>query len=226
MTPEELVFAFEARLRPLASSERAAPMRAYVLNQFDFLGLPAPVRRAAARDLISYSPPDPDALLLTAARLWQLPEREFRYTAIDFLRKHYRLLESAHLPAIQKLLLQDAWWETVDGLVGVVGAIIRKELKTKAGVQVVMDNWIAHPDFWVRRAAMLHQLGWRLDTDEQRISGYSKLLANEKEFFIRKAIGWALRDYARWNPIFVRSFVDENRSILSGLTVREASRKL
>jgi 3-methyladenine DNA glycosylase AlkD len=89
-----------------------------------------------------------------------------------------------------------------------------------------MDVWLKHPSHWVRRSAMLHQLGWRLDTDTTRLFGYATQLADEKEFFIRKAIGWALRDYARWNPQAVTDFLVEHRASLSGLTVREAAKHL
>jgi 3-methyladenine DNA glycosylase AlkD len=78
----------------------------------------------------------------------------------------------------------------------------------------------------VRRSALLHKLGWRLDTDTTRLFGYALKLADEKEFFIRKAIGWALRDYARWNPQAVTNFLAEHRAVLSGLTLREAAKHL
>jgi 3-methyladenine DNA glycosylase AlkD len=89
-----------------------------------------------------------------------------------------------------------------------------------------MDTWLLHPSYWVRRSAMLHQLGWRLDTDATRLFGYADALAHENEFFIRKAMGWALRDYARWNPRAVTEFLVQRRNVLSGLTVREAAKHL
>lgn len=225
-SPTELAAAIEARLRPLASAVRAAPMRAYLLDQFDFLGIPTPARRAAIKDLVALPLPDAAAVLAAAELLWRLPEREFRYAAIDLLRRQQRRLDPSHLPAIQALLLREPWWETVDGLVGVVGAILLAAQEEETGAPVVMDAWVAHPSFWVRRAAVLHQLGWRLQTDEVRLGAYCAHLAHEREFFIRKAIGWALRDYARWNPGFVRAFVADNAGCLSALTVREACRRL
>jgi len=197
-------------------------MRAYLLNQFDFLGLPAPVRRSAVQDLIVQSMPEARVIFDTVEQLWELREREFRYTAIDLLRRHHRKLTPADLPQIQRLLLQDPWWETVDGLAAVVDEIVFAD----RSAQAIMDQWLEHPNFWVRRAAMLHQLGWRLETDTARLGGYALALAHEDEFFIRKAIGWALRDYARWDPAFVSAFVEANRKELSGLTVREACKNL
>lgn len=225
MSPPEVCAAIEERLRRLANPERAAPMRAYLLGQFAFLGLPAPIRRAAVQDLVAHPPSDAEAVLATAAQLWRLPEREFRYVAIDALRRHRRLLGPEHLPAIKRLLLADPWWETVDGLAAVVGAIVRDQSRI-AGARSTMDDWVADASMWVRRVAMLHQLGWRFDTDQPRLATYALSLANEEDFFIRKAIGWALRDYARWNPGFVQDFVACHRDRLSSLTVREACRKL
>ncbi len=226
MSPLEICAAIEERLRRLADPERALPMQAYLLNQFVFLGLPAPTRRSAVKDLVSHPARDAGAALATAEELWRLPEREFRYVAIDVLRHHQRHLRPAHLPAIKRLLLTDPWWETVDGLAAVVGAIMRDESRNEPGARSAMDDWVVDSSMWVRRVAMLHQLGWRLDTDQRRLEAYSLSLASDGDFFIRKAIGWALRDYARWNPEFVRNFVAGNRDRLSSLTVREACRKL
>ena len=215
---QETAAAFERRLRPLADPARAAPMRAYMKDQFGFLGLPSPVRRTAVKELLVQHPREPDALLGTAEQLWQLPEREFRYTAIDLLRHHHKRLSPAHLPQLQGWLLRDSWWDTVDGLSAVIGRVVLAERPA----QEKMDDWVAHPDFWVRRAAMLHQLGWRRETDRERLARYALLLAPEREFFIRKAIGWALRDYARWDPDFVLGFLAAQRDTLSPLSWCEA----
>ena len=137
MSPFEVAAAIEERLRRLAQPERAVPMQAYLLGQFAFLGLPAPTRRAAVKDLVTHPAPDAAAVLATAEELWRLPEREFRYAAIDVLRHHRRLLRPAHLPAIKRFLLADPWWETVDGLAVVVGAILRDEARSEGGGAVI-----------------------------------------------------------------------------------------
>ena len=204
-------------LAPLADPARAVAMRAYMLDQFDFLGLPAPVRRAAVKPLVARPWASPQALLEAAGQLWQRPEREYRYTAIDLLARHRRLLALEHVAVLRALLETDPWWDTVDGLTGVLGEVL---FATQG--QSMMDDWVADSSFWVRRAAMLHQLGWRLDTDRDRLFGYATALAPEKEFFIRKAIGWALRDYARWDGAAVRAFVAAHEDVLSPLSRREA----
>jgi 3-methyladenine DNA glycosylase AlkD len=226
MTPVQFLAAVEQALLPLSDADKAAPMRAYLLNQFDFLGLPAPVRRQAVRAIGKVMWPSSADLLAVAHLLWQKPQREFRYTAIDLLRQHSRMLGVADLPALCDLLQREPWWETVDGLSAVIAEVLHAAVKQTPDAARVMDVWVTHPNFWVRRAAMLHQLGWRLDTDASRLLAYAQQLAGEKEFFIRKAIGWALRDYARWNPHGVHDFLVQQRDVLSALSVREAAKHL
>ena len=226
MTPKQFVLAVEHALTPLADASRAEQMKAYLLNQFEFLGLPAPVRRQAVKGIGKMQWQSVDDLLTAAELLWQKPQREYRYTAVDLLRKHSAMLSVKDLPALQALLLRDAWWETVDGLSAVIAEVMHAAVQQQPNAAKIMDEWLKHPSHWVRRSAMLHQLGWRLATDITRLFGYAQALADEKEFFIRKAIGWALRDYARWNPQAVTDFLVQHRAVLSGLTVSEAAKHL
>jgi 3-methyladenine DNA glycosylase AlkD len=226
MTPKQFVNAVEHALTPLADEAKAEGMTAYLLNQFEFLGLAAPVRRAAVKEIGKVKWQSSADLLAAAELLWQKLEREYRYTVIDLLRQHSSQLSVNDLPALQALLLREPWWETVDGLSAVIADVMHAALLQQPNAAVAMDAWLKHPSHWVRRSAMLHQLGWRLDTDTTRLFGYAQQLADEKEFFIRKAIGWALRDYARWNPKAVTNFLLEHRAKLSGLTVREAAKHL
>ncbi len=226
MTPAQFALAVEHALTPLADASRAQAMRAYLLDQFEFLGLQAPVRRQAVRGIGKVSWQSAQDVLAAAELLWQKPQREYRYTAVDLLRKHADLLSVSDLPQLRALLLRDAWWETVDGLSAVIADVLHQTALQKPTTASVMDAWLVHSNFWVRRSAMLHQLGWRLDTDPARLFAYAQQLADEKEFFIRKAIGWALRDYARWNPQAVTQFLTQHRASLSNLTVREAAKHL
>jgi len=207
MTPKQFVHAVDFALVPLADEAKAQGMKAYLLNQFEFLGLAAPARRAAVKEIGKVKWQSSADLLAAAELLWQKSEREYRYTAVDLLRQHSAQLNVNDLPALQALLLQDAWWETVDGLSAVIAEVMHVAVQQKPNAAVTMDVWLKHPSHWVRRSAMLHQLGWRLDTGTTRLFGYATQLADEKEFFIRKAIGWALRDYARWMPQAVTDFL-------------------
>jgi 3-methyladenine DNA glycosylase AlkD len=215
----------EAALRALADAKEAGPMKAYMLGQFEFLGVRAGPRRDALKGLMKFSD-SADELLALAEALWRLPEREFRYVAVDLLAKHHKRLDTSALPRILQLVQTGSWWDTVDGLAGVVGDIWLRAKATQTDVQKRMDECLVHPDLWVRRVAMLHQLGWREQTDEHRLFRYALTLAPEKDFFIRKAIGWALRDHARTRPDAVRVFLVQHADRLSGLTLREAGKHL
>ncbi|WP_240620503.1 DNA alkylation repair protein [Limnohabitans planktonicus] len=219
----------EAALRAQADAQQAVPMKAYMLGQFEFLGVPAGPRREALKHAFIGLPKftgTADELLALAQALWQLPEREFRYTAIDLLAKHHKRLDVSALPGILQLVQTDSWSDTVDGLAGVVGDVVLRAKASDPDVQRHMDDALVHPHLWVRRVAMLHQLGWRAQTDQARLFRYALALASETDFFIRKAVGWALRDHARNQPDAVRAFLTQHAEKLSGLSRREAGKHL
>lgn len=219
----------EAALRAQADAQQALRMKAYMLGQFEFLGIRAGPRREALKLALAGSPKfagTADELLALAHALWQLPEREFRYAAIDLLAKHHKRLDVQALPSILQLVQTDPWWDTVDGLAGVVSDVVLRAKASQPDVQQHMDACLLHPHLWVRRVAMLHQLGWRDQTDQVRLFRYALTLAPETDFFIRKAIGWALRDHACTQPDAVRAFLARHADQLSGLTRREAGKHL
>jgi 3-methyladenine DNA glycosylase AlkD len=215
----ELKIALEAAAEP----SRAAPMQAYMRDRFVFLGVAAPQRRLAARDLLAgLKGIDAGALLEHAQLLWQQPEREYQHVALDMMALHKHQLDTAHLPALLCLARQRAWWDSVDGMAGIVGDVLQAELRRGGDGHAHMDAALRHEDFWLRRIAMLHQLGWRGDTDAAWLFDAALALAHEDEFFIRKAIGWALRDHARHAPEAVTAFANAHRQRLSTLSYREA----
>ena len=117
----------EAALRAQADAQQAVPMKAYMLGQFEFLGIRAGPRREALKQALQGLPQftgTADELLALAHALWRLPEREFRYAAIDLLAKHHKRLDVNALPSILQLVQTDPWWDTVDGLAGVVGDVL------------------------------------------------------------------------------------------------------
>jgi len=207
-------------LVPLADTARAPAMGAYMRDQFPFLGIATPARREALRPaILDFKGASSAELLGVASELWQLPEREYQYAALDLMAAHWKQFDSADLPALQAFVLSKSWWDSVDGLAGIIGDVLRFEHHE-------MDSALKHDNFWMRRIALLHQLGWRGKTDEMRLFRYSLALGHENEFFIQKAIGWALRDYARHAPHNVARFIHENGTALSKLSVREAGKHL
>jgi 3-methyladenine DNA glycosylase AlkD len=213
--------ALQQTLLSHANPQKAQAMADYQRGQFVFIGLPAPERRALVKSLGWKKMPRTELLALVQA-CWELPQREFQYVAVDLLAAHHKLLQTEDIALLLALAQQRSWWDSVDGLAGVMGDLLSRLRSTDAGVMATMDAAIRHENFWVRRIAMLHQLGWREATDTQRLFDDALRLSHEKEFFIRKAIGWALRDYARTAPEAVRSFVLAHRDQLSPLSQREA----
>jgi len=210
----------DGAIAPAIQPQRAAGMRAYMRDQYDFLGIPTPERRAAAKSLLKqFKGNGADALLKQAQVLWDLPQREYQYIALDLLAMHWKELQVEDITALLVLAQNKSWWDTVDGIAAIVGKVLR-------GSHSGMDAALDHDNMWVRRIAMLHQLGWRDNTDQHRLFSYALKLAHEKEFFIQKAIGWALRDYARHSPNEVRTFTLSEKSRLSALSYREANRHL
>ena len=190
------------------------------------MGIRASPRRQALRGLPRLNTWTVPELLVLAEALWDLSEREFHYVAVDLLAKHHRQLDLDSLPRLLQLVQRQSWWDTVDGLAGVVGDTLLLARAGQCDVQLHMDMWLSHSNLWVRRVAMLHQLGWKAQTDEARLLRYALALAPEKDFFIRKATGWALRDHARTRPEAVRAFLSQLAQRLSGLTRREAGKHL
>ncbi|GIM96890.1 DNA alkylation repair protein [Paractinoplanes toevensis] len=203
---------------------RAAAMAAYMRDQFSFAGLPAPALRAIERSAFRGLPrPSGEDLREFGLACWARPEREFQYAACDYLRKHVAAAGPEFLPVARELLVTKSWWDTVDPLATrFVGDLVRLH-PLLAGV---MDAWSADDNMWLVRTAILHQLHYGTETDTERLFGYCERQATHPDFFVRKAIGWALRHYARTDPAAVRAFVDTHRDRLSPLSIREATKHL
>lgn len=209
----------QQHLQALGDSDKAKWMASYMKGKFAFLGIQTPVRRQASLPLLRAFAGNP---IEAAEALWALPEREYQYVAVDLLRRQSKQLSGAHLPALEALVQDKSWWDSVDGLAVTIGGIVLRQPELARR----MDSLIGSPNLWLRRVALLHQLEWKESTNEARLFDYCRQCAEEKEFFIRKAIGWALRQYARTNPVAVRGFLDMYREKLSGLSFREASKHL
>ncbi|WP_432722857.1 DNA alkylation repair protein [Jeongeupia wiesaeckerbachi] len=214
-----------AGLAPFADPALAAPMAAYMRGHFAFLGIKTPQRRAVSTPLIraARSTLTPAERLAAAQQLWALAEREYQIVAVDLLADRPATLGLAALPVLDALIGSKSWWDSVDGLAAqVVGPLVRAE----PALLTVMDDWASGQRLWHARTALLFQLGYKADTDTKRLFGYCRTLAGHPDFFIRKAIGWVLRQYARTDADAVRAFVEAERMTLSPLSVREALKHL
>ncbi len=208
--------ALEAKARP----ELAKSMEAYQRDQFRFFGIKSKPRRDAQKPfLLAHQKVSAHQVLRSAERCFREPERELQYVAVDLLRRYAKKLEPKHLTRVKKLVQTKSWWDTVDALAAhVVGGIIKQHREHAAQ----MDEWIRDDDLWVARTALLHQLTYKGETDTERLFRYCDQQAEHPDFFMRKAIGWALRQYAHHDPEPVRAFVEERGETLSGLSQREA----
>lgn len=201
--------------------DRSVQMEAYMKNQFPFLGLPRPVRDSLQKEVLKEKVREKGIDWDWIMNVYELPEREFQYLAIDYLRKCERRLLAGDLEKVEKLIRTKSWWDTVDALAMVVGAIVRNhaDLKNRS-----IRFWIADEDFWIRRVSILFQLKYKGDTDTQFLESAILNNTGSNEFFINKAIGWALREYSKTNPAWVKKFLATHT--LSGLSIREASKYL
>jgi 3-methyladenine DNA glycosylase AlkD len=221
---DEYLSRIEDTLRTHGDPVRARQMADYMRGQFLFVGITSPERRTLVRAALAGMPrPDEPALLAMVDHLWQMPEREFQYVGCDLLARHARLLTPAALPRIERLIVTKSWWDTVDALATqVVGSIAQRSPETRPQMDARRDS----DEMWLVRASILHQLKHRDQADAAWLFDACTQHAAHRDFFIRKAIGWALRSYARTDPDAVRAFVAAQGERLSGLSRREALRRL
>lgn len=223
-TPEtaELARRLFADLRAAADGERAAQMAAYMRDQFRYLGVQTPARRKISRPFLNAAKKERLLDWDFVDACWQAEEREFQYVAADYLRKVRHLLTVADLPRIRGLAVTKPWWDTVDSLDATVGSVVAQ---SSEGRELIL-KWARDENMWVRRLAIDHQLQRKESTDVELLSSIIEANLGSGEFFIDKAVGWALRDYSKTDPEWVRAFIAEHRQGMAALAVREASKYL
>jgi 3-methyladenine DNA glycosylase AlkD len=188
-----------------------------------FIGVATPERRALVKKIAkTLQAPTSEELGKTARKLWKLAEREFQYAANDLIDIHWKIADKDFLADhVEHLTITKSWWDTVDGL----GSVAISPLTDKYGCEKLIEKWNKSPNMWLNRAAIQHQRGRKYETDVNLVLQYCDDHSDSKEFFIVKAIGWALRDLAKSNPRAVRDFVKAHPD-LGRVAVREAERGL
>jgi len=209
----------EAWLRGRANPEHAEKMSAYMRNQFPFLGLRSPERLETTKAFLAqYGIPSFEELEGIARELWALPEREFQYTSILLLEKKLKQATSDQIELLEQLIITRSWWDTVDIIAGkLVGSLFTRYPEL---IQPYVWKWVQSDEMWLRRSAILLQLNYKGRTDKELLFECIRRCAHEDEFFIRKAIGWALRQYAKTDKQAIIQFVEETE--LSPLSKKEA----
>lgn len=215
----EVVARLREAFEPHADQDRANGMTNYMRNQFPFVGIQTTPRRKLARAALSGLPrPSEREVVEASTALYQLAPREYQYAAVELVAANVTGCSPAFVDHLEWMVTTKSWWDTVDGLASAAaGPLV---LQHPALVET-MDRWIEHENIWLVRTAILHQLRYKSRTDTARLFAYCKRRAEEREFFIRKAIGWALREYSKTDPNAVREFIHSNESVLSGLSKRE-----
>lgn len=224
MSLETLIEFIIIDVQAASDSSRAPKMEDYMKNLFPFSGLDATKRKAIVSKVKqNYKITTGDQLTAIVLSLWQLEQREYQYIGADLLNTYRKKLTSAHLEIIEDLIITKSWWDTVDSLASnVVGYILSTDNKLK---EEWAYKWISSENMWLNRTAIIFQLKYRDKVGIEILMAAILTHDHSKEFFIRKAQGWALREYSKVNPIWVLSFIESNPQ-LSGLTVREGSKYL
>ncbi len=186
-------------LARVAEPARAPAMAAYMKTSQPFYGVPRPKRAALFKEMRRrFIPSNRDSYEERVLALWRLPYREEQYVAIDYARQHAQFIVPESMKLYERMIREGAWWDLVDDIAShLVGAVM---LRYRAQLRPVLDRWIDDKDLWIRRTALIAQLGHQHATDAAQLFDYCLRHAHEKEFFIRKAIGWALREYSKSNP--------------------------
>lgn len=202
---------------------QAEPMKKYMKNLFPFLGIKKPERVRLMKSFFQQT-----GILKTdfqpdfVQQLWELPEREYQYAALDYIGKSLKKLDDRHLSLMEKLITSKSWWDTVDMLAQKpVGTIAKMHPKV---ILETINGWAFGENIWLRRAAILFQLKYKEQTDEQLLYQYIIHNSDSQEFFIQKAIGLALREYSKTNPQSVKTFIHSHP--LPSLSVREGKKYL
>jgi len=215
----------EARLRAIGTPKRAIGEKAYLKSDLDFTGTLVSQTRAEVRRLAAEVVLDHDALVELVAALWSKPVFERRLAAIMFLQRFPRLVSVADLPLLERIVRESRTWALVDYLaVDVLGRLVEAD---PDAVSPAMDAWATDGDFWIRRASLLAELRpIRRGADPDRFLRRAEPMLEEREFFIRKAIGWVLRETGKRRPEAVTAWLDPRTHRASGVTMREAVKYL
>lgn len=206
-----------------ADASNASGMKAYMLNQFDFFGIKTPIRDQIVKTYLqNHSLQLNTELELVIKELWQMQQREMQYFAIDVFVAHKKLWTKSSIKLIENCIIQKSWWDTVDGIASDWLGTYFKLFSEQTFL--ITSQWNKCNNIWLQRSSILFQKSYKKNTDTALLSSYILNCKDNKEFFIRKAIGWALREYSKTNPDWVTNFIANNK--LSPLSEKEALKRI
>lgn len=204
------------------NKENALAMKTYMKDKFEFLGIRSPLRKELQKEFLKNIDKKAPINKNLVKLLWNENSREFQYLAIDYLVKVKKQLQKEDMIFIEELITTKSWWDSVDIIAShLVGEICKMYPNL---VDEYILKWSTDEDMWLRRTSILYQLKYKENLDTENLEKVIKVNINDKEFFIRKSIGWALREYSKTNKEWVRSFINNNQ--LSNLSIKEGSKYL
>lgn len=225
LNTKALVRHVQTRLGDLADTEKAVEMAAYMKTEMPFYGVQKPDRLPIIRELRdNFAPSSQDEYEAAVLALWKLKHREEKYMAINYAGLFKPFVTPDSMPLYERLIREGQWWDFVDSISSDMLGRVLLNYPDKA--RPIIERYSDDEDFWIRRAALLAHLPHKKQTSHKHLFAYCKKMAHEKEFFIRKAIGWILREYSKSEPERVLKFMRENKSKLSPLTLREGAKHL
>ncbi|NWQ40892.1 DNA alkylation repair protein [Bacillus sp. EB106-08-02-XG196] len=211
-----------ALLEEHRNADNAGPMKKYMKDHFPFLGIKSPLRKELEKQFFKETGILKEEFNKDFVEgLWEKDEREYHYTAITYMGKFIKKLPRDVISFFETLIITKSWWDSVDSIAPLVGELARKYPEL---VEETINQWSVHDNLWLRRASILFQLKYKNETNEALLYEYMVKNAESKEFFIQKAIGWALREYSKTNPESVKAFIEGNQ--LAPLSIREGSKYL
>ena len=206
-----------------ADSTNAIGMKAYMLNKFDFFGIKTPERDLIVKSYLKNNTvSNSKELELVIKELWEFPQREMQYFAIDVFAGHKKLWTTSSIKLIEHCIINKSWWDTVDGIASDWLGFYFKLFSEQTFL--ISSQWNKSNDIWLQRSSILFQKSYKKNTDTALLASYILNCKDNKEFFIRKAIGWALREYSKTNPDWVINFVANHK--LSALSEKEALKRI
>jgi len=222
---DDLVAFVAAEMEQRADPDKAEQMAAYLKTDMPFYGVQKKARTAVFREMKNRFPITTNYEYREAIRaLWNQPHREEKYFAIGIAKRYARFVTFANVDLYRELIVEGAWWDLVDDVAASCIGIVH--LQEREAMEPIIDEWIDDDIMWLRRTSLISPLKHKDQTNHEMLFDHCLRRAHEKEFFIRKAIGWTLRQYARTEPDRVAAFLLEHRDRWSGLTFREASKHL
>jgi 3-methyladenine DNA glycosylase AlkD len=199
--------------------QNALQMKAYMRNQYDFFGIKAPEQLQIRQEFLKAEGlPEIAHLPKLVRELWEQPEREFQHFGLALTEKYSKKTDAGFIETLEWMIVTKSWWDTVDFIAANLVGVHFKRFPEL--IPAYTEKWMNSGNFWLQRSALLFQLKYKKQTDLRLLFGFIERLSDSREFFIRKAIGWTLREYSKTDPDIIIQFVNSHQ--LQPLSQKEA----